>query len=200
MKQRRHARLAMLLAAGLLAGAGCSQQQSIRQGPAGRQALPFSVVSSGDSRTDIRSAKTFAWAVSQPLQQAAPRSTPGGAQLDALLQEAIVRTLQGKGYRHVASPSEGDLLVSYRVAMDDAGAGRGLGKAYGVEPSLNIDSPDPDRYEKGTLVIEVTDRPSGFTAWRSALQGFTDTGLGEAERRQRIELMVERMLAGIPAK
>lgn len=63
-----------------------------------------------------------------------------------------------------------------------------------------MNSPDPDRYEMRTLVIEVTDQSTGLAAWRSALQGFAVRDPGATERRQRIGLMVDRMLAGMPAK
>ena len=69
-----------------------------------------------------------------------------------------------------------------------------------MQPGLNLNSPDPARYQKGTLVIEVTEKSTGRTAWRSALQGFAVRELGDTERRQRIGLMVDRMLAGMPGK
>jgi len=195
MEQRLHIMLTALLASGLLAVSGCSQQPPV---PAhgGIQALPFSVVATGDPATDIRDASTFAWA--RGLQQTGHEQGPGNVPMDALLKEAIVTTLQGKGYRYSAAPGEADLIINYQIALDAPGADRD--QAGQLQPSLNISSPDPDKYEKGTLVIEVTERSTGLTAWRSALQGFANLELSDAERRQRLGLMVDRMLAGVPAK
>lgn len=197
MKYRLQDALTAVLAVTLLAAFGCSQQAPV---PGGIQSLPFSVVATGDSGVDMRTASTFAWAREQ--QQTGEDQGHGNVPMDAMLQETIIATLQGKGYRYSAAPGEGDLLVTYRLSLHAAGAGQEPEGTYGnqLQPSLNLASPDPARYEKGTLVIEVTDRLSGRTAWRSALQGFAIPGLGEAERRQRLGLMVDRMLAGVPAK
>jgi hypothetical protein len=185
--------------AGMLAVSGCSTQPPA---PAhgSIQALPFSVVATGESAADLQSASTFAWA--GELQQTGHEKTSGNESMDALLQAAIRETLQAKGYRYSSVPGEGDLLVSYHVAMDTAHADLGPSdpNELPLQPSLNITSPDPTRYEKGTLVIEVTEKSTGLTAWRSALQGFTMRDLSDAERRQRVGQMVDRMLAGMPAK
>jgi hypothetical protein len=199
MEHRPQATILALLATALLAASACSQQQPT---PAhgGIQSLPFSVVATGDSGVDIQNASTFAWATS--LQPASQDQNPGSIPVDALLQEAIIDNLQGKGYRYSAKPGEGDLIVTYRVELDSPGTGRESAEAAAeqLQPSLNITSPDPGKYEKGTLVIEVTERLTGLTAWRSALQGFAYRELSDAERRQRMRLMVDRMLAGVPAK
>jgi hypothetical protein len=199
MEKRLHAMLAVMLAAGLLAVSGCSQQPPVAaQG--GIQSLPFSVVATGDPAADIRDASTFAWA--RNLQQNGHDQSPGNTPMDALLQEAIVTTLQGKGYRYSAEPGEGDLIITYHIALDAPDAGREQAGTYTAElqPSLNISSPDPGKYEKGILIIEVTERATGLIAWRSALQGFANLELSDTERRQRVGLMVDRMLSGVPAK
>ena len=199
MEHRFQVILAALLATAMLAISGCSQQP-----PASLQgsmrSLPFSVVATGDSGADMKNASTFAWA--RNLQQSSLDQSPGNVPVDVLVQEAIIATLQGKGYRYSPVPGEGDLIITYRVALDNTDTGRESAGAYPglLQPSLNLASPDPGKYEKGTLDIEVTERSSGLTAWRSALQGFASLELTDAERRQRIGLMVDRMLDGVPAK
>ena len=199
MEHRFQVILAALLATAMLAISGCSQQP-----PASLQgsmrSLPFSVVATGDSGADMKNASTFAWA--RNLQQSSLDQSPGNVPVDVLVQEAIIATLQGKGYRYSPVPGEGDLIITYRVALDNTDTGRESAGTYPglLQPSLNLASPDPGKYEKGTLDIEVTERSSGLTAWRSALQGFASLELTDAERRQRIGLMVDRMLEGVPAK
>jgi hypothetical protein len=199
MEHRPPAALITLLASVMLAASGCSQQ---RTAPAqnGVKALPFSVVATGDSGVDIRNATTFAW--SSSLQPDSPGKGPENRLIETLLQDAIITTLQGKGYRYSPVPGEGDLIVNYQVKLDEPGAGMEPPQAGGetLQPSLNLVSPDRGKYEKGTLSIEVTEKLTGMTAWRSALQGFANLRLSDAERRQRIGLMVERMLAGVPAR
>jgi len=191
--------LGALLGAGILAVCGCSTQQP---SPAHDSiaSLPFSVVATGDSSVDMGSAATFAWA--PWLQQADAGQRPGEVSMDTLLQAAISKTLQEKGYRYSAVPGEGDLIVVYQVTPAAVLSGQEPASTNGVQlqPGLNLNSPDPARYQKGTLVIEVTEKSTGRTAWRSALQGFAVRELGDTERRQRIGLMVDRMLAGMPGK
>jgi hypothetical protein len=199
MQYRNQAVLTALLAASMLALCGCSMQPTP---PAhGRiPSLPFSVVATGDPAVDLEDASTFAWA--QALQQNGEDKPGESVSMDTLLQAAISNSLQEKGYRYSDVPGEGDLIIGYHVLHDDVPADRETIDTDGVQlqPSLNLNSPDPSRYEKGTLVIEVTEKSTGLTAWRSALQGFAVRDLGVTERRQRIGLMVERMLAGMPAK
>jgi hypothetical protein len=201
MHYRHRAVLPALLAVGMLAFHGCSMQPTATAHD-GIPSLPFSVVATGDPAIDLQDASTFVWA--QGLQQNDADQHSENVSMDTLLQAAISSTLQAKGYRYAAVPGEGDLIVGYHVAYDDVPVGRDREAVdtdgIKLQPSLNLNSPDPSRYEKGTLVIEVTEKSTGLTAWRSALQGFAIRGLSVSERRQRIGLMVDRMLAGMPAK
>jgi hypothetical protein len=199
MKQRILAALTALFVAGMLVISGCSQQRPT-QAHHNIQSLPFSVVATGDSGVDMRNASTFAWA--RGLQQTGNDPAPGNAAVVVLLQEAIITAMQGKGYRFSAVPGEGDLVVHYKVTLDEPGTPREQTETDTdqLQPSLNLVSPDPGKYEKGSLVIELTERSTGIIAWRSALQGFANLELSDSERSQRIGLMVDRMLAGVPAK
>ena len=177
---------------------GCTHQQPAADEPARLQAMPFNVVATGDARADVASASTFSWAAAvQPLT-GDPRmeSVP----VNALLEEAIADTLEQKGYRYAAAMDQGDLLVSYAVSLNDAAADTQLAEKYGMQADLNFSSPDPDKFEKGTLVIDVVERQTGLSAWRSSLQGFAYLQIDESERRQRIHSMVQRMLAGLPSR
>lgn len=196
MKHCLHTSMVVMLAACLLASADCSQQRPAPVAGNSLKILPFSVVASGDSRVDIRSSETFVLLPEEATQAAGQT----GDHDEALVREAIFNTLQEKGYRYATTPREADLLVHYLISMAGSDAGGGLSGNPGVQPSLNVKSPDPDKYTKGTLVIEVIDRLTGIKAWRSAAQGFAGQELTEVERRQRIGLMVERMLHGIPEK
>jgi hypothetical protein len=162
--------------------------------------LPFSVVVSGDAAVDIGGASTFDWA--PHLQQTVAEQPPEDVSMNTLLQAAISETLHAKGYRNSALPGAGDLVVGYHVAPAAALTGReslNTNEAR-LQPGLSRNSPGPARYEKGTLVIELTDKSTGLAAWHSALQGFAVRDLDATGRWQRIGLMVDRMLAGVPAK
>lgn len=177
---------------------GCTHQQPVSEEINQLQAMPFNVVATGDPGTDAAAASTFSWA--ERGESASGARLMADVPVNALLEEAIADILQQKGYRYSAATGQGDLLVSYTVTLNDEAADRQLSEKYGMQADLNVSSPDPDRFEKGTLVIDIKEQQSGLSAWRSALQGFAYLHINEAERRQRIHGMVRRMLAGLPSR
>lgn len=189
----------LALLSAMLAGLyGCTQPPPAADETTRLHALPFNVVATGDSRADTASAATFSWVAGIEPGNSDPRMAD--IPVNALLEEAIRDTLQQKGYHQSPAAGQGDLVVRYVVALNDAAADRQLAEKYGMQADLGFSSPDPDKFEKGTLVIDITERHSGLSAWRSSLQGFAYLQMGEAERRQRIRAMVQRMLAGMPSR
>jgi len=183
----------------LLLLAACSEQPATPAGTAtGRHAIPFNIVATGDSRTDIVAATSFAWMPG--MQEAHEDPHLGDLQMQALLRESITVAMADKGYLPAMDEGQSDLLVGYVLVLNDARADQALAEQYGLKASVNLASPDPTRYEKGTLVIDVIERSSGLSAWRSALQGFASLDISESERRTRIHELVQRMLAGMPAR
>ena len=177
---------------------GCAHQQPVAEEPARLHAVPFNVVATGDARTDAAAAATFSWATA--AEPPAGDSRMEGVQVNALIEEAIANTLQQKGFNYLAATGQGDLLVRYAVSLNDAAADSRLAEKYGMQADIGYTSPDPEKFEKGTLVIDILERQSGLSAWRSSLQGFAYLDISEAERRQRLQTMVNRMLSGLPSR
>ncbi len=121
-------------------------------------------------------------------------------QLQELLRAAINNTMTEKGYQAAAAGVQGDLLVGYIITLNDARTDEEIADSYGVQASINVPTPDPARYEKGTLVIDILDSSTGLMAWRSALQGFASFQISDEQRRHRINEMVQRMLSGLPVR
>ena len=188
----------LTLCTSMLVLTGCSQPGVAKDTAARERAVPFTIVASGDSTADIGSATTYAWKPDMHAVHGAPRL--GDVPVAELLEDAISGAMNKKGYRHTGPRDAGDLQIGYLVAIGDAEAVRKMEDRYGVQPGLAVASPDPGRYEKGTLIITVVDRRSGLVAWRSALQGFASQNISEETRRERINDIVTRMLAGIPAR
>ena len=177
---------------------GCSHQQPVMEAPARLHAMPFNVVATSDARTDAAAASTFSWATA--TEPPAGDSRMEGVQVNALIEDAIATTLRHKGFNYLAATGEGDLLVRYAVSLNDAAADSRLAEKYGMQPDVGYTAPDPEKFEKGTLVIDIIERQSGLSTWRSSLQGFAYLDIGAAERRQRLQAMVQRMLSGLPAR
>ena len=177
---------------------GCAQQQASSGQAATVQATPFSVVATGDSNFNASQAQTFSWSSSMQEVAGVPRLNE--VALRDMLKDSIARNLNAKGYRYQGEQGPGDLVVGYSVSLDDSEMNSDAARRSGVIPSLNFSTPDPEKYEKGTIVIEVTQSANGIVAWRSALQGFSIIDLEDADRRKRLDGMVARMLSGLAAK
>ena len=188
--------LSFLVLALLLSG--CGQQKAAMTKTIRAQPMPFTVVSTKDTITDVSSAATFTWARgmreihSDPHQHKAPDK-------DAL-ENAIINSLRKKGYEYTWRASLGDLQVGYTVVLNDALSDQEINDRYGIQPSLSLPAPDAGRYEKGTLVIDIIDAKTGRTAWRSALQGYADLKISREERQDRLNDMVMFMLARFPPR
>jgi len=177
---------------------GCAQQQTSSGQAATVQATPFSVVATGDSNFNASQAQTFSWSSSMQEVTGVPRLND--VALRDMLKDSISHNLNAKGYRYQGEQGPGDLVVGYSVSLDDSEMNSDAARRSGVIPSLNFSTPDPEKYEKGTIVIEVTQSANGIVAWRSALQGFSIIDLEDADRRKRLDGMVARMLSGLAAK
>jgi hypothetical protein len=187
--------IASVLAAVLI---GCSQQKSSATQAARIPATPFSVVATGDSNFDASQARTFSWSTGMQEVSGVPRLQD--VPFRDMLKESITVNMNAKGYRYLGEQGTGDLVVGYSISMNDAEMNSDAARRSGVIPSLNFSTPDPEKFEKGTIVIEVTQSATRMVAWRSALQGFSIIELDEAERRKRLDGMVQRMLSGLPAR
>ena len=177
---------------------GCAQQQASSGQAAKVQATPFSVVATGDSNFNASQAQTFSWSSSMQEVTGVPRLNE--VPFRDMLKASISDNLNAKGYRYQGEQGPGDLVVGYSVSLDDSEMNSDAARRSGVIPSLNFSTPDPEKYEKGTIVIEVIQSTNGIVAWRSALQGFAIIDMDDADRRKRLDGMVQRMLSGLPAK
>jgi hypothetical protein len=147
-----------------------------------------------NSAIPIPPSATFAWAPQITRYYSDPRfkNTP----LQGMFHNAIKRKLQEKGYRYTPSPDQSDLLVGYVLALESAVSDDAIKRIYGVEPGFLAESPDREKYEKGTVIIDVYETRTRRSVWRTILQGFAVFDLSEEERRGRVEATVNMMLQG----
>ncbi len=186
----------LLVCSAALALTGCASDSGpAGNGPAERP-LPFAIVTSGaaDFSADIESSYYV-----EPVAGAA-RGAPvlGGIPAGVFIETAIDRVMTDKGYRPGAAAGSGGLAVAYHVVLGETAAGSPVDAGYGMRPGLAVEHPGQQHFEKGTLVLIVTDRASGRPAWRSALEGFARLDIPEPVRQQRINEIVARMLERVP--
>ncbi len=186
----------ILLSLSCLILSGCSQHYAVRNDGKQARAAPYTIVSSGKSSVNVALATTYTFVSDRHESHGVP--TLGGIPIKVYIDTGVDRAMTAKGYRFVRIADEHSLLVRYQLALGDAQAGEQLGKRVGMQPGLPAGMPGVNHFEKGTLVITVTDNRSGRTALRSALEGFADLNIPARVRQQRINDIVKRMLSGLP--
>lgn len=111
---------------------------------------------------------SYAWA---PQPAAADARITGDVQ--AKVKSAVDSALAAKGYRAVADPAAAQVLVSYRLGLEDrvrsqvemgSGAPDHCGTRGCGEGPVDV-SQTP--FVEGMLSLELTDRASGKLAWRA---------------------------------
>lgn len=143
---------------------------------------------------DVSHYRTYRW-WAQPLDQGRGGYDEREALIDWRVRHAVERELAGHGYAP-AGTGAADFVVSYDVRLEDAstssfqdylqyraeGGGKDMGDSF-------------IGYERGTLVLQITDAPTRRAAWRATASAIVD---GDA-RGQRIDPAVQQMLAQFPA-
>ncbi|MFZ8890636.1 MAG: DUF4136 domain-containing protein, partial [Pseudomonadales bacterium] len=114
------------------------------------------------SRVD--SWKTIAW-----FGAPAATGTMLDARTESALEAALVEAAQRVGLR-LASPTEADLIMAYRLATAQYVDPRlAAGQSWGCWGRKAPD-PAPRSYTEATLLVEMTERSSGEVVWRSRVQ------------------------------
>lgn len=157
-----------------------------------------SVVTSSDSSIAVAKNATFSWHVSTSKVYEDPRLM--GNNYEELLKFTIREVMESKGFRFQKNSQGSQLLVSYTAALSSALDDKTLQKEYGLQPGLVAGNVDKSKFEKGTLIIEVTDSTSGSRIWRAAMQGFAGFHLRPEVRKERLTEAVKRLLKRFPAR
>jgi hypothetical protein len=143
--------------------------------------------------------RSFAW-----LQEQQPLT--GDLRLDnpllhQRLREAVERTLIARGYEKAAGAA--DFVVGYHLSLTQRYDVSTLQSHYGYGPGWNRVGYGPTdtvvtEYEEGTLVIDVVDRRADRLVWRGQAYGRVRESPTPEEREQRVNRVVESILADFP--
>ena len=185
----RPGRLAAALCALLLAG--CGGPESVDDLPP--ELRQFSVTSVRGSGPMPRSG-SFAWHPGSRVVVDDERL--GDRHASLLVQEALADALVARGYKPAGSPRS-DLVVGFVVAVEDMDHAS-VSEAFGMDPGL-LPGASGERYERGTLIVEISRPASPVPLWRGAVQARADLDLPETVRRERLALAVDRLFSGLTA-
>jgi hypothetical protein len=170
----------------------------------------FACVSQTDNTNQLRNAGTFTTVTDPELifpasslfswssEKTRVYNDPvfGDLDLNGLLRESIEAEILSRG--HNLSDRGGEYHVSYVAALERALSDDEIDSLFGINPGLPSQSPSGQSYDKGTLIIDVSDKTTRRSLWRSAMQGYVTLDISEKERRERIRLLVEKMFRSFP--
>ena len=83
------------------------------------------------------------------------------------------------------------------MALDRGFDDTAMDLTYGLSPGWTPAGARAGEYERGMIVIDVLSGGSRRSLWRGAIQGEVDENLSAAQRRERIEAAVRRLLANL---
>ena len=170
----------LLLAAGLLAFAGCSTPTSVDSGTI--RARTFNFVSKHTGP--------------------APRFADNRGEVHEVIQKAIAKNLEAKGLKQVSA--NGDIAVPYLVVLsnnvsttaisDYFGYSKDLAALHEKAHSVAIDHKNPNAFEAGTLLIDIVDGNSFKLLERSYVTRPMLRDLSDKDRAVRIQNVVDEIL------
>lgn len=148
---------------------------------------------------DFTRYRTFAWL---PLAAAPPDDqTTGDRALDKRIYEAIEGEMQRKGYSHAASDAS-DLLLTYRLLRTNGYQEPQLPYQAQWHRGAYVEAlhASPDTYQRGTLIIDVVDRPARELVWRGSASARLQLHTSYDATVKRARAAIEQTLARFPAR
>lgn len=116
---------------------------------------------------------------------------------DRSLRAVVERELAAKGYlKKDAAPT--DFEVGYHTAVEAKTDYQGTRDYYGYRSGGPVDHHFVDEYLEGTLLLDVSLDQGSRLIWRGQAQARVFTQGTAAERLDRLDEAVNRMLAGFP--
>ena len=111
--------------------------------------------------------------------------------IDGMVRAALMVGLDRRGYR-LGDRGATQLRVGYAVVHGDVVDDAQLARIFGVSPGWRPQG--TGSYQKGTIVLLVTDGTGTRALWQGAIQGQVHREANDKARRERIERAVDGLL------
>jgi hypothetical protein len=152
-----------------------------------------------DPRARFEGLATWSWApIRAQIEQDEPRLQ--NRLVQKRIQQAIVQGLAQRGYAQVRQ--DPDFLVAYHAAIDEAIDTRTMYNSYRVVPQVEGWALEPsrlvERYEVGTLLVDVFDSHSKELIWRGRVQSRVQDLGDPGARAERTNDVVRTLLEQFP--
>jgi hypothetical protein len=169
-----------------------TQESSTQQGDPSSRPTSMTMVSS--FRSQVRVPKGARYMVIPPKAVEGSNKRMADVPMQAMIENAINKTLKAMGYVPGANADQSAFLVQYQLAMGDDDSGATVAEQYGVQPGLALQNPDKNAYEKGMLVIDIVQARSQVPIWNGAIQAFVTFDIPPEQREQRVNNAVFLLL------
>ncbi|MGI9534408.1 MAG: DUF4136 domain-containing protein [Thermodesulfobacteriota bacterium] len=156
------------------------------------QENPPSVVSVSNPDIKVLSSKKFTWSPKSIYVYEDERFR--GFPLKEVFEKDIREKLTNNGFTYVASVEDVAILVGYVLALESALSDMDINNLYEINPGFVPGNYDEDKYEKGTVIIDIIESRTNRMVWRGALQGLANFDVPEKERKKNIKGVVELLL------
>ena len=156
------------------------------------QEIPSSIVSVSNPEIKVLSSKTFTWSPKSIYVYEDERFK--GFPIKQTFQKDIYKKLTKSGFTYADSLDEAGIVVGYVLALESALSDMDINNLYEMNPGFIGDKSDTDKYEKGTIVIDIIEARTNRMIWRGALQGMANFDVSDKERKERIKIVVDRLL------
>ena len=111
---------------------------------------------------------------------------------------SLVANLQRHGFAQTVG-GQPNLLVGYVGVLESAMTDKEITMRYGLSAGgWSPGALNPQKYERGTLIVDLAEPHTRRSLWRGAMQGVVQFQLEDAERARRIDQGVATLLERFP--
>ena len=156
---------------------------------------PYAVISVSNPEIKVLSSNIFSW--SDKSRYVYEDERLGGFPLKDKFQQDIKNKLTENDYVFSDSEDNASMVIGYVIALESSLNDMDINSLYGINPGyINKDkSKLGNRYEKGTIIIDILEARTLRSIWRGAIQGMAEFGISVKDREARLKSAVDTLLS-----
>jgi len=134
-----------------------------------------------------------------PVGNAAYLGSGAGVEMVVgMTRDAILRTMEGKGYMLVEMAADPDFIIGFGLGVESKITDEDIFRKTGMVAGLSTEGINQAAFQKGSILVALF-RPGGKEpAWRVLAQGMADMKKANASRKEAIDALVAGMLGPVP--
>ena len=152
----------------------------------------YAVISVSNPDIKVLSSREFSW--SDKSRYVYEDNRLEGFPLKKNFQNDIKTKLISNGFTFTESLQNASMLVGYVIALESSLNDMDINNLYGINPGFINKEKNKNKYEKGTIIIDIIESRTNRMIWRGAMQGMAEFGIPDNEREERLSTAVNRLL------